>query len=245
MIAFPKKQLFIIGFLAFFFSGCASTLRTAPSFDSTIKTVKTIAVMPPDVKVFKITAGGVTEQIDEWSDQSKKLIEAALKKHLGERYGFEIKFVSEDWLKTNHKDVWTANRALYEAVCLSALLHAYSDINTFPAKLKNFDYTLGEEVQELSSIVQTDALLFVYGFDYEATACRAALWWWNLSLAVLTGSSLLPTNPSMMIVGLVDGKAGDVVWFKTSNPSVEYSFRSEKHIDMLMEWLLKDLVKKK
>ena len=63
-------------------TGCASTLRTSPMYPSAIKQIKTIAVMPPNIEVYKLTAGGVRELIDEWSDESKKLIEKSLKIHL-------------------------------------------------------------------------------------------------------------------------------------------------------------------
>src|SRR3989338_4917196 len=92
--------------LLIFLTGCASTLRTSPTYSSSIKNVKTIAVMPPDVKVYQITAGGVQELIDEWSDQAKKYIKEALERDLGQEQNVAVKFVDEKWLKDNYKDLW-------------------------------------------------------------------------------------------------------------------------------------------
>ncbi|MDP2653435.1 MAG: hypothetical protein Q8Q08_05320 [Candidatus Omnitrophota bacterium] len=221
-------------------SGCASTLRKSPQFDAAVAGVKTIAVMPADVKVYKLTAGGVQEQMDEWSDKAKADIQTNLKKHLGSRYGFEIKFIPEDGLKKDHKSLWTENRALYEAVAQSALMHAFSsdtNVNGFSHKAKNFDYTLGPEIQDLARVAGADAMVFIYGFDYESTAGRKVLAVWNV---LLTGYMM--QTPSFMCLGLVDGKTGDVLWFKVTPGDAQYSFREPKHLDSLIEWLTRDFL---
>ena len=231
--------------LVFLLTGCASTLRTAPTYSSSIKEIKTIAVMPPDIKVYKITAGGVQELIDEWSDEAKQYIKEALERHLSQTQGVAIKFVDEKWLKENHKDIWRKNRALYSAISMSALLHAYPGENEFPAKRKNFDYTLGPDIKELSQVCEGDALLFIYGFDNEATVGRQALWWFNITMALATGVAYLPINPSGMAVGLVNAQTGNLEWLKVTPADTEYSFRNSKSMDTLIEWITRDLAKKK
>ena len=97
------RKIIVICLLAFLY-GCVSTLRTAPDFDQVLSNFKTIAVMPPDIEVYKITAGGVRELIDQWSDETKKFTIEALEEHLGQRYGYKVNFISEEWLKSNHKE---------------------------------------------------------------------------------------------------------------------------------------------
>ncbi len=220
-------------------AGCTGSLRTSPSYPQLITQTKTIAVMPPDIHVYQLTAGGVREEMDEWNQTAKKLIEEKLKKHLAQRFGFEIKFIDEDWLKKNHKETWTANRSLFDAVSTSALQHGYAGSNAFATKLKNFDYTLGQDTKKLADICESDALLFIYGFDHEATLGRTMMSFWS----ALAGVYLL--NPSLMVMGLVDGKTGDVIWFKISFSESEYSFHNEKSINSLIEWLTRDFLKKK
>jgi len=234
-------------FIVLLTSGCTTTspfLRTSPQFDQSIAQIKTIAVMPADIEVYSLTAGGMRELIDEWNDIAEQLIKENLKEHLADRFGFTTKFIEEDWLKQNYKDLWNSNRALYNAVAMSALLHTFSMENIFPTKKKNFDYTLGIEVESLANVCQADALLFVYGFDHEATGGRAALAVWNFLLGAALGTVILTPNPSGMFMGVVDAHTGELIWFKTSNPQSEYSFRNEKHINNLMEWLTRDLLKK-
>lgn len=225
--------------------GCASTARKSPAFDNHISHTKVIAVMPADIQVYQLTAGGVRELMDEWSDAARKLMQETLRKHLAGRYGFEIKFVEEDWLRQNHKDLWERNRGLYGAVADSALVHAYPGENAFPPKLKNFDYTLGDEMRPLSEACGADALLFIRGIDHEATAGRAALFWWNLVLGAATGVTVIPLNPTFVTVGLVDGASGEVEWFIVNPPGSEYSLRNPSHMNHLIEWMTRDFLTKR
>ena len=75
-------------------------------------------------------------------------------------------------------------QALFEAVSASVLLHTYSrstwirkydSDQTFPEKLKNFDYSLGPEVQRLAKLANADALLFTSGVDHISTGGRKGL----------------------------------------------------------------------
>lgn len=237
-----RRLSFVVLPLIFLLCGCTSTLRKSSSFDFVFSRAKTVAVMPPDIEVYRLTAGGIRELIDEWSERSKKITQEALKKYLGERYGFEIIFISEDWLKENHKDNWVSNKALYNAVAMSSLLHAYPGPNVFRSKLLNFDYTLGKKVNELATICNADTILFVNGFDHEATAGRVALMVWNIMVGAFTGVTIIPLNPSFMSMGLVDGETGDLIWFKVSPSNSEYSFRNEGNINTLVEWMTRDLL---
>ncbi len=244
-----RMKRFTVGITALisvvFLSGCTSYVKKSTTFDSNISRTKVIAVMPADIEVYQFSAGGIRELMDEWSDQAKELVRQALEKHFASRYGFEIKFIDEKWLKENDKELWETNRGLYTAVAVSALLHAYPGPNTFPDKIKNFDYTLGEEIQALAKLCGADALLFIHGFDHEATAGRVALFWWNVLMGVATGVTILPTNPSFMAMGLADGTTGEVEWFKINPPETEYSFRNQNHMDSLIEWMTRDFLRKK
>ncbi len=225
-----------------FLSGCASstrTLRTSPTYDEVIKTTKVIAVMPPDVKVNELTAGGVTQEIDEWSQKAKEYITEALKKHLSERFNVQVKFIEEPWLKKEHKELWRDYRSLYDAVSYSALMHAYPGIDEFPYKKEKFDYTLGADISQLSSVCGADAVLFIWGFDIETSTGRK---WVEFFDAAVLGVSFI--HPSALTFGLVNGKTGDLEWYVTS-PGGEYNFRNEKQLDGLVEWMTQNYVIKK
>lgn len=236
----PMKKIIASLTILFLVSGCATTVKKSPFFDARVDTIKTIAVMPSDVKVYQLTAGGVREEIDEWSDKAKELTRGALEKYLGDKAGYHIKFIDKEWLKSNYKELWDINRALYEAVSISAIMHAYTMTdNSFPAKVKDFDYTLGSELKELAVTCDADALLFVYGFNHEATAGRTALFWFSM---IIGGP--VPINPSLMTIGLVDAGSGDIDWFNIHSVEMGDSFRHKEHIDRIMAGMLQDFLKK-
>jgi hypothetical protein len=233
-----RKFSFI--FISVFLSGCASTtLRTSPTYEVYIPNVKRIVVMPPDVKVYKISAGGVPEEMDEWNEQAKSYIAEALNKNLAGRFKVEIKFIDEPWLKRQHNDLWRDQRALYNAVSHSALMHGYPGLYGFPDKQTTFDYTLGPDLKKLSGICGADAMLFVWGYDYETSAGRM---WVEIFNAAILG--VYSTHPSALTLGLVNGQTGDLEWFVTSPADTEYSFRNKKHLNTLVEWLTRNYIKK-
>ena len=231
--------------MVFFCAGCAVTYKTAPTYTANIKEIRTIAVMPPEIEVYQLTAGGVREMMDEWSQKAEGYTRQALSEYFSSRPRFDIKFVEEDWLESNQADLWRSQKALLMTVAQNILVHAYEGPNFFPTKAKNFDYTFGEEIQDLSTPVAADALLFVYGYDHESTVGRKLLSVWNFMLGAAAGVTILPNTPSGMLMALVNGKTGAVEWFNTSPPAGEYSFVSQRHIDGLIKWLMRDFIPKK
>lgn len=201
--------------------------------------------MPPDIKVYKLTAGGVSELMDEWNEESKALVSQALQKSLGQRYGFNIKFIQESLLENDCKTLWVSTKALYNTVAINALVHGYPGPNAFASKLEKFDFTLGPEVNDIAKVCGADALLFVSGYDHEATGGRIALTYWNYFMGALTGITTILHNPSFISIALVDASTGDLLCFNASPSSSEYSFRNKGDMDTLMEWLTRDLLVKK
>lgn len=242
-----KKQFIFIWLMPIIFlSGCATNnLRVSPSFSQASYHIKTIAVLPPDIKVYKLTAGGVRELMDEWNEESKALVSQALQKYLGQRYGFHVKFIQEDLLEANCRELWVSTKALYNTVAVNVLMHAYPGPNAFTSKLENFDFTLGPEVSEIAQVCDADALLFVSGYDHEATGGRIALSYWNYFMGALTGVTTILKNPSFMSIALVDGETGDLLSFNASPSCSEYNFRNKGNIDTLIEWLTRDFLVKK
>lgn len=235
-----KTSLLFLSCAIIFLSGCASSnFRASPNYPTIVKDIKTVAVMPPDVKMFEISAGGMTQQMDEWSEDAKKHITEALKKNLAERYELKVKFVDEKWLKENFKDAWRDNRALYNAVSDSVYSHGFPGIGAFPHKKEVFDYTLGPDIQKLSSSLDADALLFVWGIDYETTGGRAAVEFFQAAII-----GVYYYHPSVLTMGLVNAKSGDLDWIAITPGGTEYNFRNEKHIEKVVECLTSSYLKK-
>lgn len=233
------KSVFLFAVIVNFI-GCASTTyRASPNYPNIVKEIKTLAVMPPDVKMFEISAGGMTQQMDEWSETAKVNITQALKKEFADRYEIKIKFIDEKWLKDNYAEAWRKNRSLYNAVSNSAYSHGFPGVGSFPHKLEKFDYTLGPEITQLSAALEADALLFVWGVDYEVTGGRAAVEFFQAALV-----GVYYFHPSILTMGLVNSKTGDLDWISIPSNSSEYNFRNPKHIESLVRCLTSSYAKK-
>jgi hypothetical protein len=65
-------------------SGSGATRRTG-------STIKTVALLPPSVKVYELSAGGTRERMDEWSEIARHNVVAAISKQLTARGPLAIK----------------------------------------------------------------------------------------------------------------------------------------------------------
>lgn len=84
MTARTPRTLWIISSAALvLLSGCATTpYRANTQFEERLRSGLRVAVMPPDVKVYQITAGEMRDQMDEWSETARTSVLAAIDKRL-------------------------------------------------------------------------------------------------------------------------------------------------------------------
>ncbi len=201
-----KSFFCIVVFL--FVSGCATTYRANKSFSVYFDKPKAIVVMPIDVKMNQVTAGGVTELMDEWTDEAKKNITLALKDEFGAIENVRLTFIDERNLSSGQKDFLKSQQGLFNSVADSIFIHTYNPVFTFPHKIKNFDYTMGTEFSQMASVMPADAYLFCQGVNHIWTGGRVCL----AVVAAIAGVEILP-HPEWFVLSLVDAKTGDVVWF--------------------------------
>ncbi|MFA4889821.1 MAG: hypothetical protein WC628_09655 [Candidatus Omnitrophota bacterium] len=207
------KKIYIL-ILTLFVSGCATTYRTNPSFANYFDVHKSIAIMPPDMRICRLTAGGVSELVDEWSLDSKTKILELLKEELASSHAMKLTYFKEEKLSQQDKDYFKEEDGLFDTVTYSIIAHTYTPESTFAHKLKNFDYTLGPEVSRLSAISGCDTLLFCSGRNYIWTAGRTALSIFGMLAGAATGVSIIvPAGPEWFAFALVDAKSGDIIWF--------------------------------
>lgn len=191
--------------------------------------------MPLEVQMYQLQAGGTAELMDEWNDEVRADIKDSLQKYLGSAYDLDLTFIDEAQLKKNHRDLWRKYKVLYETVATSALIHSF-DITAFPSKKKNFDYTLGAGIENLAKPLGADALLFVYGSDYIQTTGRRIVAAVNLYM--------LEFGADTLTMGLIDGKTGDILWFKRSEPATEFNLRDHAQLEETIRWMTKDFQRK-
>ena len=233
--------------LCFLVTGCTSTRQISPQFNQQIENVQTIAVMPPQIKMYQFQAGGTTEEIDEWNTLVTDVVVSSIDEGL-KAQNFDVKFVEEGYLYNIFPGLWADTEVLYEAVAASAFTHTLTK-DKFPAKATHFDYTLGSDIAPMAEGLNADSLLFVYGYDYVTTGGRRALQTFNavaaVALSVAVGGiavAVVPEqSPTFLSMGLVDGKTGELLWFKIIPPDRGQNFLNTKTLHKTIAWMIKDL----
>ncbi|MDD2751568.1 MAG: hypothetical protein PHN59_00345 [Candidatus Omnitrophica bacterium] len=244
-----KKSLILFTALIFL-SGCANVpVRKQARFDRYFDsggTEKTVTVMPIDIKFYKLTAGGISEQMDEWDKQADELFRQEIIKRLDPSSKIKIKILDESSLDEDARNFVDEQNGLYRAVAQSIIAHTYTPGNIFSQKLTFFDYTLGTELSRLNDSFSTDALLFFSGSRTYWTGGRVFLATWGILLGAATGVSVIPAGvPDWVAVALVDAKTGDVLWFRYfGQPNVVVGdLRQEKIVSDTVEYLFREMPK--
>ena len=234
--------------IALILLGCATpTFRGPPQFQARVERLKAVAFIPPNVKVYRLTAGGVREEIDEWSAAAREHLMRAFEAHLTATAGFAVtSFQPEAVLPPPHAErAWTAlddAQALYKAVSASIRRHTYPLLHTFHYKLEAFDYTLGPQVQGLADQVKADALLFIDAVDHVSTSGRKVALALTMLLGGAAGSVYLGplSGETVVSVSLVDGQTGDILWYNIHASAGGHDLRDPASCAELVQGLLKD-----
>lgn len=163
----------------------------------------TLLVMPPDVELFSLSAGGVAEPKADWTEAANKHIHDALDKKSGV-LGLKTKKLSEK----DADDLAEVN-SLHAAVASSiALHHIQGGSFALPTKNDKLDWSLGDAVRPLRDRSGADYALFIWMRDsYASTERKATM----IALAILG----VGVGGGMQIgyASLVDLRSGQVLWF--------------------------------
>ena len=234
--------------LAFFSSGC-STLnhRTNSRFNEYFEKPIKVTVMPPDIKIQEFTAGGVQLFKEDWSSEAKKNVLDALKEMDPNVEQVEFSFYEPSAITEDQKLFLKSQHGLFNLAAQSIIDHTYVPTLIFQNKVKNFDYTLGEEFSRISQHVNTDAVLYCSGRNYLWTAGRVMMF--ILAAAVFGDSAyaVVPTGNEYFLMSVVDVKTGDVIWFDAvSQPGdLRHPELDKKLVKQMLEKIPKELAKKK
>ena len=204
----PGRALFIVAALSLaLLAGCAAPVkRQAPELRREAGTIPTIVVMPLDVELSQLTAGGMQEPQAEWTEAAHKHMQAALEEEAKLR---RVKLVAfnPDRGEPGDRDTSIALVALHRAVGSAVLVHEYMGL-ALPSKKGKFDWSLGPSVAAISRSHEADYALFLFVRDSYATAGRVAF----IAVAALLGVGV-PGGSQVGFASVVDLKTGDIVWF--------------------------------
>lgn len=179
----------------------------APDLDTRLKEVRTVRLVPPVVKVYELTAGGVPERKDDWSaEATRNIIEAAVKNF--QARGIQV---TQGPIPKEAESELADIMPLYGAA--SACMKAYAiGKNAFPTRA-GLDYSVGP-VQHVLEKTGSDALLIISGQDYISSAGRKALMTTGVIMGLLTGFMAMPGGGSASAEAALIGPAGKILWYK-------------------------------
>jgi hypothetical protein len=174
----------------------------APGFVQLPKAAK-LVVMPVDVELYSLSAGGVTEPRADWTANAQKHMKAELVQR-ARTLGLTAQVMDDQ-----AADEFAEPMALHAAVARSiALHHSTGGAWALPTKGGRLDWSFDDALRELKARSGADYGLFIWVRDSYASAERKLA---MVGLALLgvgiTGGAQLG------YASLVDLQTGQVLWF--------------------------------
>ncbi len=188
--------------------GCVtySGYKTNPAPPNLPSTAR-VLLMPLDVQLFELTAGGLEEPKADWTEAAENHVYAALKSILQQRQDTLIAYQrSADDPDNAHVDQQLMK--LHAAVGQAITVHTYFAGYNLPTKKDAFDWSLGGGVQQLNDRYDANCALFIFLRDSYASAGRKAA----MVVGALAGF-YIAGGRQMGFASLVDLGSGDILWF--------------------------------
>jgi hypothetical protein len=205
-----KVIVFILFFLGSWSAFADQSLKH-PSIARGKTLSKKILLLPIDIRVSEIAAGGTIEQVDEWSKKAQSNVNSAIRKSATQDAQIEILDLPS--LKDDEKALLDNYLALYDVVGGDAHIYARGQIKGWEHKTRNFDYTLGPGLRFLRERSGADTAMFVVGSDHISSGGRKAAMVASTIFAALLGVSLIHQGaPAFILTGVVDLESGDILW---------------------------------
>jgi hypothetical protein len=181
----------------------AVSRQLAPGFTTRVAGSR-LLIVPADMELFSISAGGVVEPRADWTDAAQKNFATAL---AGQRNRLGANTTTLDAAQADEfAEITTLHRAVADAISLH---HRDLKLATKEGRL---DWSLGDAVQPLKERTGADYALFTWIRDSYASGERKAA---MLALAMIGALSL--GGEQVGYASLVDLNTGRVVWFNQLN----------------------------
>ena len=168
-----------------------------------------VLLMPPEIVLGQVTAGGLLEPNAAWTAIAKKNLTDAISENLKNRNATLVTYTSPegDMVKAYEHNQLIK---LHEAVGGAILEHKYQYGASLATKEGKFDWTLGDGVQVLRDDYDADYALFVYIHDTYASSGRMLL---SVALSVMFLFPVHAGSGQQGLSTLVDLQTGDIIWF--------------------------------
>jgi hypothetical protein len=179
----------------------AESRHLAPGFDARPAGSR-IVIVPADMELFSVSAGGVLEPKADWTEAAQKNFRAALAARRDQLGADAVE------LQDAELDEFAELNALQRAVAEAVFVHHTGLGMKLPTKNDRLDWSLGEAVKPLKEKTGADYALFTWIRDSYASNERKAT---MIALALLGAFST--GGEQIGYASLVDLNNGRVVWF--------------------------------
>jgi hypothetical protein len=196
-----------LGLVVLVASGCQTTAVHTQAKLPPEPEKRRIVLLPPDVELSILHAGGTNEVNAEWTQLARK--------HLSENLATRFKKIKATLIERketaadfgeDRKEVQLLK--LHEAVGGSILVHQRLGPLLLPTKEGTFDWSLGSDTKYLKSKYKADYALFVFVRDSYASSGRVAAMIFAAALGVGIQGGV-----QVGFSSLIDINTGEVVWF--------------------------------
>ncbi|MFZ6644081.1 hypothetical protein ACO0LO_00055 [Undibacterium sp. TJN25] len=218
---------FYIGVMLYSGFAMAESRNLAPGFETLPKGAK-IVIMPTDIELFSLSAGGVAEPKADWTEAASRHFRAALidkKQQLG--------LLTTELGKDDADELSDVNY-LHAAVAQSIALHHFGPSNLhLPTKEDKLDWSLGEAVEGIKKKTGADYALFSWIRDSYTSSERAMA----MFALALVGVGV-QGGSQVGYASLVDLNTGRILWFnKLSRKSgdLRESEKAKETVGALLE----------
>jgi hypothetical protein len=161
-----------------------------------------VLLMPPDVRYYLLTAGGVSEPHAEWTQAAQANFATAMR-DFADEMGTDLVVLNDDDLTPQEMRY----RALHSAVGATVITNHFGTMK-LPGKKQQFDWSLGPEVRSIGEDKDADYALFVFYRDEQASGGRIAF-----AVLLAAAGGVTSTGAEYGFASLVDLRSGDIVWF--------------------------------
>ena len=189
-----------LGLLLLWAAVAAAQPNLAPGFTK-LPPNSTIALMPADVELFEISAGGIGEPRADWTAAASKNIMGDLRARK-QKLGARATEITDD-----QDEAVEALNGLHGAVARAIVVHHFGGLH-LPTKDGKLDWTLGPDAAKLREKSGADYALFTWVRDSYASAERKAM----MVVGALLGVGMAG-GVQQAYASLVDLRTGQVVWF--------------------------------
>lgn len=193
---------------------------------------KKVVVLPVNIEVVEVSAGGVEEVVPDWSKEASQSVFKALSAAINKQ---GLKEVAAPHFSGDSAANVDEHVALYKLVVGTASQLSWRH------KIKHFDYSIGPGLRGVADNTGVDVAVMIYGRDYVSTAGRMArAVAGNIPIVNIFTGPAPQLGHSYIHVGVVDLKTGDLLWMNSNYREGSTNLRdpddAAKMVNTIFKW---------